>query len=198
VVPLLLASVAPSSAAPAPRTRERDRAPEAGPPPDGGEAAPRDRVTVSREARARSGEDLTPDQRRQLQELESSDLGVRAHEAAHQAAGGALAGGASFTYEVGPDGRSYAVAGEVPIRMQQGGTPDEVIANARQVRRAALAPADPSAQDLSVAAQAASAEQAAQARKAREAARAYARHGRDGSLTPSSRSPPPTAPACPS
>lgn len=48
----------------------------------------------------------------------------------------------------------YATAGEVPIRMQKGRTPEETIANARQVVAAAMAPADPSPQDYKVAANA--------------------------------------------
>lgn len=48
----------------------------------------------------------------------------------------------------------YATAGEVPIRMQKGRTPEETIANARQVVAAAMVPADPSPQDYKVAANA--------------------------------------------
>ncbi|EDO7897257.1 hypothetical protein GUU33_03190 [Campylobacter coli] len=90
----------------------------------------------------------------QVRELQSIDRNVKAHEAAHQAAGGGLAGAASFSYTRGPDNRMYATAGEVPIRMQKGRTPEETIANARQVVAAAMAPADPSPQDYKVAANA--------------------------------------------
>ncbi|EAI5565917.1 TPA: hypothetical protein SBW40_001440 [Campylobacter coli] len=90
----------------------------------------------------------------QVRELQSIDRNVKAHEAAHQAAGGGLAGAASFSYTRGPDNQMYATAGEVPIRMQKGRTPEETIANARQVVAAAMAPADPSPQDYKVAANA--------------------------------------------
>jgi hypothetical protein len=176
----LLTSVTPSASVFALRPADRDPARGDAAHAPGAEPAPRDRVTISREARSRLGDELTPEQRREVQELQARDAHVRAHEAAHQAAGGALSGGASFTFQMGPDGRSYAVGGEVPIRMEQGGTGDETIENARQVRRAALAPADPSPQDLSIAAQAMSMEQAAQSRKAREASRAYGRTGQAG------------------
>ncbi|MBF7044477.1 putative metalloprotease CJM1_0395 family protein [Campylobacter volucris] len=101
-----------------------------------------------------NGKDLTEEQVRQVRELEKIDREVRAHEAAHQAAGGALAGAASYGYTRGPDNRMYAVEGEVPIRMQKGNTPEETIANAMQVIAAAMAPADPSPQDYKVAANA--------------------------------------------
>ncbi len=87
-------------------------------------------------------------------ELKVTDTKVRAHELAHMSAGaGLITSGASFTYEKGPDGRQYAVAGEVGIDTSPvAGDPEATIAKMRQVRSAAMAPANPSAQDLSVAA----------------------------------------------
>ena len=105
-----------------------------------------------------AAEGLTQEQRALLEQLRTRDREVRAHEAAHQAAGGGLAGGATFSYQTGPDGRSYAVGGEVPIDLSAGRTPEETIARARQIRAAALAPADPSGQDLRVAGEAAALE----------------------------------------
>jgi hypothetical protein len=104
---------------------------------------------------------LTPEQERELSELQVRDRQVRAHEAAHQAAGGGLTGGASFTYQVGPDGQSYAIGGEVPVDLSSGRTPEETIARAQRVRAAAMAPADPSPADYSVAAAASQLEAAA-------------------------------------
>jgi rRNA maturation endonuclease Nob1 len=96
-------------------------------------------------------DELTTQEKRVVNELQARDTEVRAHEAAHEAAGGGLAGGASFSYEKGPDGKMYAVAGEVPISFKEGKTPQETIANARQVKAAALAPANPSPQDYAIA-----------------------------------------------
>ena len=91
--------------------------------------------------------------RRRVEELKSTDRAVRAHEAAHMAAGGSLVtSGASYSYETGPDGQRYAVAGEVGIDTSKGRTPEETLARAQQIRAAALAPADPSGQDRAVAA----------------------------------------------
>ncbi|TVO66032.1 MAG: hypothetical protein FHP92_18815 [Denitromonas halophila] len=95
--------------------------------------------------------------------LASTDRKVRSHEAAHLAAAGGLAqGGASFSTVRGPDGQMYAVGGEVGIDVSPGRTPDETIAKAQQIQRAALAPADPSSQDYRVAAIAAQLIQQAQ------------------------------------
>ncbi|MBR7801559.1 putative metalloprotease CJM1_0395 family protein [Undibacterium fentianense] len=91
----------------------------------------------------------------QLAKLQARDLAVRQHELAHLAVSGGLAtSAASFTYEKGPDGVNYAVAGEVSIDTSPGQTPAETIQKARQIQAAALAPADPSAQDRAVAASA--------------------------------------------
>jgi len=70
---------------------------------------------------------------------------------AHQAAGGGFAGAPSYKKVKGPDGKEYAVAGEVPIKIIKGNTPEETIKNMQQIKAAALAPADPSPQDLKVA-----------------------------------------------
>lgn len=91
--------------------------------------------------------------RRVIEKLASRDREVRAHEQAHAAVGGQYAGAANYSYQRGPDGINYAVGGEVPISLSSGnGDPRQVLASAEQVRRAALAPAEPSAQDRSVAA----------------------------------------------
>ena len=91
-----------------------------------------------------------------LRKLKARDTEVRQHEMAHLAAAGGLAtSGASFTYQKGADGVSYAVGGEVSIDASPGRTQEETIQRARTVRAAALAPADPSSQDRAVAAQAA-------------------------------------------
>lgn len=90
-----------------------------------------------------------------IRELAQRDREVRAHEQAHLAVGGQYAGPVSFVYERGPDGRRYAVGGEVAIDTSPiPNNPQATVIKADQVRRAALAPADPSPQDRKVAAQA--------------------------------------------
>lgn len=100
-----------------------------------------------------------------IRDLAARDREVRAHEAAHAAVGGRYAGSPSYTFQRGPDGVNYAVAGEVPISLPSSSSadPEEALAAAQQVRRAALAPATPSTQDRAVAAQAAQIELQARA-----------------------------------
>ena len=92
----------------------------------------------------------------QVRELKQIQNEVIAHEAAHQAAAGELGGGVSYTYTQGPDGHRYITGGEVPIRFKEGATPEETLRNMQKVQAAANAPADPSGQDMKVAAKAAS------------------------------------------
>lgn len=91
---------------------------------------------------------------KQVQELKQRDSEVRAHEQSHAAIGGQYASSPKYEYERGPDGRQYAVDGEVSINISAGSTPEETIRKMQQVKAAALAPAEPSPQDLRVAAEA--------------------------------------------
>jgi len=83
--------------------------------------------------------------------LQAIDNKIKAHEMAHQAAGGAFAGAPTYEKVKGPDGKEYAVSGEVPIKIIKGKNPLETIKNMQIIKSAALAPADPSPQDLKVA-----------------------------------------------
>ncbi len=100
--------------------------------------------------------ELSEEEKRQVQELSKRDQEVRAHEMAHVAAAGQYAqGGANFEFQTGPDGKRYAVGGEVSI--DTSAVPDNPEATVRKmqvVKRAALAPSQPSGQDRAVAAQA--------------------------------------------
>ncbi len=96
--------------------------------------------------------ELDTQEQQLVQELSARDREVRAHEQAHQNAGGSLTGAVSYTYEKGPDGQLYATGGEVSVQMPgSSGDPQRDIEMARQVAAAALAPANPSAQDRRVA-----------------------------------------------
>lgn len=102
---------------------------------------------------------LSMEDLRHVSELQQRDSEVRSHEQAHlSAAGQYAAGGASFSYTTGPNGKRYATGGKVPIDISKEKTPEATIQKMRTVRRAALAPANPSGADRSIAAQASSKE----------------------------------------
>lgn len=108
----------------------------------------------------------------EVAKLAARDREVRAHEAQHMAAAGAMASGVEYTYEMGPDGKMYAVGGKVHISVSPGQTPEDTLAKARQLRAAADAPADPSGQDMAVAARASAMEAEALQQIAKEHAQA--------------------------
>lgn len=95
---------------------------------------------------------LSDEQQAQVRDLQQRDAEVRRHEAAHATQGGPFAGAPSYEYSRGPDGRLYAVGGEVKIDVTPAGNPKSTVAKMEQIIRAALAPADPSPQDRAAAA----------------------------------------------
>lgn len=101
-------------------------------------------------------EDLDSEEIRELTELKQRDREVRAHEQAHIAAGGAyVKSGAQYEYEKGPDGKRYAVGGEVQIDTSKvPGDPEATLRKMQAIRGAAMAPANPSGQDRRVASKA--------------------------------------------
>ncbi|MEO1013757.1 MAG: putative metalloprotease CJM1_0395 family protein [Pseudomonadota bacterium] len=118
-----------------------------------------------------SSTELTEEEQRIVAQLKARDREVRAHEQAHKSVGGRYAGAITYDYDEGPDGKQYAVGGEVPIDASPvQGDPKATVAKMEIVIAAALAPAEPSAQDRSVAraAQAAKIEALAELRSERE------------------------------
>ncbi len=127
----------------------------------------------------------SPEEEREVQELQRRDREVRRHEQAHAAAAGQYArGGPSYEFVTGPDGQRYASGGEVNIDTTPvADDPQATVAKMQQVRRAALAPASPSSQDRAVAAKAQAQEQKARAEIARNRrdSEAVGRSGTDNS-----------------
>ncbi|KAB2891668.1 MAG: hypothetical protein F9K32_03230 [Desulfobulbaceae bacterium] len=112
---------------------------------------------------------LTEEEVKQLQQLKNRDREVRSHEQAHLSVAGSYArGGASYTYQKGPDGNRYATGGEVPIDVSEEPSAEATIQKMRVIRRAALAPAEPSPADRQIAANALAKEGAAKQELAAE------------------------------
>ncbi|WP_080748494.1 putative metalloprotease CJM1_0395 family protein [Teredinibacter turnerae] len=158
-----LSSLVPASTAPSPELSSRDRTTAsatdlsatqrvqgANESADTGAEAPDDEARLEK----RLEEKQLQAEQEEIRELSARDREVRAHEQAHVAVGGQFAGAASFDYQRGPDGVRYAVSGEVPIDVGREPTPEATIEKMQVVKRAALAPAEPSAQDRRVAAEA--------------------------------------------
>jgi hypothetical protein len=127
---------------------------------------PKDRVELSQEgrnayasaAKATAEEkdkiEESPEYRNALRELAAQEDKVIAHEQAHMAAGGDIVGAATYSYTVGPDKKRYISGGEVSISVPETSDKEQMLQNLERVKEAALAPAEPSGQDLKVAADA--------------------------------------------
>jgi hypothetical protein len=96
----------------------------------------------------------SPAYRNAINELTATQKKVIAHEMAHMAKGGDIAGAASYSYSTGPDGRRYITGGEVPLSIPTTDDKEQMLKELEKVRNAALAPAEPSGQDLKVASEA--------------------------------------------
>ncbi len=105
---------------------------------------------------SQSIDELDSRQKKEVAELKTRDAQVKQHEQAHLAAAGPYAkGGVHYKYTTGPDGNRYAVGGKVGIDSSKvSNDPEATIGKAQVVRRAALAPANPSTQDRRVASEA--------------------------------------------
>ena len=112
------------------------------------------KTQVEEEERRLRSKDEQAQETQQVQQLVARDREVRLHEQAHAAAGGIYTGSPSYTFEVGPNGMKYAVGGHLPNDTSKAGSPEETVAKAQIIQRAAMAPAQPSGQDRQVAAQA--------------------------------------------
>jgi pyruvate/2-oxoglutarate dehydrogenase complex dihydrolipoamide acyltransferase (E2) component len=118
----------------------------------------------------RKGRELTIKEKIEIMELEQLERSVREHERAHLRTARNLAvSQPTFEYKEGPDGKKYAVHGEVKIDSAvAGGDAEEAIEKALKMQRTALAPSDPSSKDLQVAARARIIESKAHRKLARE------------------------------
>ena len=101
-------------------------------------------------------DELTDKEKREVERLRQREAEVKAHEEAHRLAGGRyIRGPIQYEYETGPDGKRYISGGEVSIDTTEENDPEKTEKKMQTVRRAALAPLNPSATDRAVAAEAA-------------------------------------------
>lgn len=115
------------------------------------------------------GEELTEEEEKRVQELKQRDAEVRAHEQAHATVGGSYASAPTYEFTTGPDNKQYATSGEVQIDASAvPNNPEATIRKMDIVIRAALAPAEPSPQDIKVATSAQQTRSEAQAELAKQ------------------------------
>jgi hypothetical protein len=116
------------------------------------------------------GRELTVKEKLEIMQLGQLERSVREHEQAHLRAARDLAiGKPAYEYKEGPDGKKYVVNGEVNIDSSPvSGDAEAALEKAIKIQRTALAPSNPSAKDLQVAARARIMESKAHRKLARE------------------------------
>ncbi|WP_305553849.1 putative metalloprotease CJM1_0395 family protein [Thalassospira sp.] len=92
--------------------------------------------------------DLNPAEKARVTELQSRDAAVRQEETRHAAAAGQYASAPQYQYTVGPDGKSYAIAGHVDVKINTSGSPEDVERAISILQNAAMAPNAPSGADM--------------------------------------------------
>lgn len=136
-------------------SQEEGQTGEAEAPDDNEEGVAEKNATETADNEDEEENGLTESEQEEVEELKDRDQEVRTHEQAHMTAGGQYAGSASYTYQQGPDGKRYAIGGEVPIDISEiPNDPQATLSKMQQVYRAALAPAEPSSADRQIASQA--------------------------------------------
>lgn len=101
-------------------------------------------------AYASNGQDLA--EMLALHELQHADASVRTHEGLHfRTASGLASGLPEYDYITGPDGKLYAVAGNVKVRTSATADPEKAARDMTTFHAAATAPGDASAEDMGAA-----------------------------------------------
>mgnify|MGYP000049342510 CR=1 FL=1 len=93
------------------------------------------------------------DYQRVLEKFKNSDSSIRTHEQAH-AANGNTTTPIAYKYQVGPDGKMYAVGGEVRLDTSLPDDPKAAAFKLGHIQRASSAPSDMSGADANIAIQA--------------------------------------------
>ena len=103
---------------------------------------------VIREERGRRGVDMTARERALADNLRTRDREVQQHEMQHYQTGRPFTRPPEYWYVTGPDGRRYAVSGVTRIDISViPGDPQATLDKFMTLKRAALAPHDPSEED---------------------------------------------------
>lgn len=89
------------------------------------------------------------DKQRVIEDLKKRDRDVREHESAHASDPRLVKiGSAQYDYTIGPDGKAYATGGRVTLSTGTSRTPEEAIDKAEALKRASMAPGEPSSKDF--------------------------------------------------
>ncbi len=84
-----------------------------------------------------------------IDRLKKRDSEVRTHESAHSSSPELIKiGSTQYAYTIGPDGKAYATGGKVALSTGPAKNPEQALRKAEALKNAAVAPGEPSSQDV--------------------------------------------------
>jgi|GEM_PF-1114383 len=103
-------------------------------------------------SKTQQNNELSESEKKALDELKKRDKEVKNHEAAHTGNPELQTiGTPSYSYVLGPDGKMYAVGGEVTISTGRISDPQDALRKAAALKKASLSSDNPSSADLAAA-----------------------------------------------
>ncbi|WP_417804723.1 putative metalloprotease CJM1_0395 family protein [Thalassospira lucentensis] len=97
---------------------------------------------------ASSNADLEPAEKATVAQLQARDSAVRQEERAHAAAAGPYGSAPQYEYQIGPDGKAYAIGGHVDVGISMTGSAADRDRALATLQNAAMAPNAPSGADM--------------------------------------------------
>jgi len=100
-------------------------------------------------AKKQNRDDPESNEQKAIERLKNRDKEVRTHESSHSNNPELIKiGSAQFDYTIGPDGKAYATGGKVTLATGIARTPEDALAKAEALKKASMAPGEPSSQDF--------------------------------------------------
>jgi hypothetical protein len=100
-------------------------------------------------AKKQNPDDPNSNEQKIIDRLKNRDREVRVHEMSHGTNPELIKiGSAQFDYTIGPDGKAYATGGKVTLSTGSARTPEDALAKAGALKKASMAPGEPSSQDF--------------------------------------------------
>ncbi|WP_404421794.1 putative metalloprotease CJM1_0395 family protein [Thalassospira australica] len=93
--------------------------------------------------------DLSAAEKADIARLQARDSAVKQEEKAHAAAAGPYGSAPQYEYQIGPDGKAYAIGGHVDVGVSLSGSAEDTDRALATLQNAALAPNAPSGADMS-------------------------------------------------
>ncbi len=92
---------------------------------------------------------LSDNEQKAVNELKSRDKEVRLHEAEHMRNPELISvGGPKFTYAIGPDGKAYAIGGNVTLTTGKPKSPEDAMQKAMALKNSSMGVGEPSSKDI--------------------------------------------------